>query len=131
MIILDIHHQLRGKAIRSRILIESCLKTLERRCSVAVKGPAHCRVRVSREHSGGHAPTHQPLRVVAWVELIIPGWGRPFVATCTADRLRPAVAGAVGAIEKMLRRESEKHESERRHWTRAHRWDAVREEETA
>ena len=122
MIQLRVCHQLRGKATRSKLLIESCLKTLERRCAFAVKSPAHCRVKVSRAHHGGHSLHHEPRQIVAHVELFIPGRGKPFVATCTDERLRVAVAGAAGAIEKMLRREMEKRESGRRSLSRADRF---------
>jgi len=122
MINLEISQHGLGKIEWSRPLIESCLKTLERRCSFAETGPAHCRVRVAKEHAEGHSNgLHQPLQIVAHIELTIPGRGKPLFAHFAADHLRTAVAGAAEAIEKMLRRETEKNESARRAERRSRR----------
>ena len=121
MIRLIISQHLMGKTEWSRPMIESCLRTLERRCAFAIAGPAHCRVRVSREHEDGHTSCpHQPLQILVQIELSIPGRGKHYIARFTAEHPRAAVSGAAEAIEKMLRRESEKLESARRMQRRSH-----------
>ena len=124
MIRLIISQHFMEKTEWSRPMLESCMRTLERRCAFAVGGPAQCRIRISREHGDGHSPCpREPLQIVAQLDLSIPGRGKHYIARCAAEHPRSAVGGAVEAIEKMLRREAEKHVSARRSRKRSRRFE--------
>ena len=122
MIQIIISQHLMGKTEWSRSMIESCLRTLERRCTFANSSPAVCRVRVSRGYGEGHSRcSHLPREVLVHLELSIPGRRKPYFAHYSAEHARSAVCGAAEAIEKMLRRETEKYKTARRSWTRSRR----------